>query len=152
MEASVFCQSLDRIVAAEWSGTASELLALLRRDEIAGKNDLPKTPQAVGSALKRASPSPRLRGWKVTQAKSGPRRRWTLAKPAGDDVKGNYKNQPSQPSHNWDTWDTWDTWDGSGPIVPLSSPAPGTAAEFEAEWVEDNDPAERWWGDDGGEP
>ena len=141
MEASVFCQALERMVPAEWSGTASELIELLRRDDRTGRDDLPKTPQAVGSSLSRAAPSLRARGWQARPTKSGSKRRWDLVNPR---MKGNYGDLavPSVPSvpMSGGSWDGRDGRDGPGSLVPLYT-------------SEDRDPdpkddAERWHGDD----
>jgi hypothetical protein len=108
--------------------TESELLELLRRYGLTAKDDLPKTPQAVGSALSRAAPSLRLRAWQVRPAKSGSKRRWVLFNPR---VKGNYGHlavpgAPGAPTPD-DSWDGSDGGDGPGPLVPFYESEDATA-------------------------
>ena len=80
-EGDLFAQALDRFLTAstsgEWEGAASDLLRDLRTFDAERRDELPKTPQAVGSALSRVATPLRARGWTVKRGR-GAARRWTI--------------------------------------------------------------------------
>ena len=119
-EASVFVQTLVRVVADGFEGTAGDLLKLLRSDTETDRDDLPKTPQAVGSSLSRVGPSLRAQGWTVAPGRTGRARQWKLLPPdrAGRGTRG---ARPSQPSQQTFGGDDGDVSDGHRPLVPLST-------------------------------
>ena len=117
-EGDIFAQTLDRFMASTggiWQGSASELLSALGKLEARGRDDLPKTPQAVGSALSRVATSLRVKGWDITRAHSGTRS-WTIRDPQAKgrgDVQG---VQGVQGGGGLDGLDMMDTF--RGPIPP----------------------------------
>ena len=93
-EGDLFSQALERYLTATgglWEGSSSGLLSGLRQGHD-DNLDVPKTPQAVGSALSRAATSLRAKGWTVNKLHSGSRA-WRIALPtksedAGSGVQG----------------------------------------------------------------
>jgi hypothetical protein len=90
----------------EWSGTAQALLGLLGgivSENIQRHKDWPRTPRAVGGALRRAAPLLRRRGIEVSPPKGSShkdRTWWITSAPPQEDTAAEQPQQPPQPRAN----------------------------------------------------